>query len=155
MDAADNMFYLPSAIQLTRVAVRLLLAAILGGVLGFERQRRGKAAGLRTHMLVAVGTALFTIAPIQAGMSIADVSRVLQGIAAGVGFIGAGAILKRTDQEEIKGLTTAASIWLTAAVGAAVGLGSLWVPVLGAVFAFAILSTLRYMELRIDPDRRE
>ena len=155
MDTADNMFYLPSAIEVARVAVRLLLAAILGGVLGFERQRRGKAAGLRTHMLVAVGTALFTIAPIQAGMSIADVGRVLQGIAAGVGFIGAGAILKRTDQDEIKGLTTAASIWLTAAVGAAVGLGSLWVPVLGAVFAFAILSTLRYMELRIDPDRRE
>ena len=155
MDTADNMFYFPSAIEVARVAVRLLLAAILGGVLGFERQRRGKAAGLRTHMLVAVGTALFTIAPIQAGMSIADVSRVLQGIAAGVGFIGAGAILKRTDQDEIKGLTTAASIWLTAAVGAAVGLGSLWVPVLGAVFAFAILSTLRYMELRIDPDRRE
>lgn len=155
MDTADNMFYLPSAIEVARVAVRLLLAAILGGVLGFERQRRGKAAGLRTHMLVAVGTALFTIAPIQAGMSIADVSRILQGIAAGVGFIGAGAILKRTDQEEIKGLTTAAGIWLTAAVGAAVGLGSLWVPVLGALFALAILSTLRYIELRIDPDRTD
>ena len=155
MDTADNMFYLPSAIEVARVAVRLLLAAILGGVLGFERQRRGKAAGLRTHMLVAVGTALFTIAPIQAGMSIADVSRILQGIAAGVGFIGAGAILKRTDQEEIKGLTTAAGIWLTAAVGAAVGLGGLWVPVLGALFALAILSTLRYIELRIDPDRTD
>jgi putative Mg2+ transporter-C (MgtC) family protein len=142
----EDVFDIPSSVQLVRVSVRLLVAAVLGGILGLERRRKGKAAGLRTHMLVAVGTALFTIAPLEAGMSLADISRVFQGIATGVGFIGAGTILKLADQEQIKGLTTAASIWLTAAIGAAAGAGSLWLPILGAAFAFIILSVLGYTE---------
>jgi putative Mg2+ transporter-C (MgtC) family protein len=153
MDATSNLFGFPSILELARVAVRLLAAAILGGILGFERERKGKAAGLRTHMLVALGTALLTIAPQQAGMSIGDLSRVLQGIATGVGFIGAGTILKLTDQEQIKGLTSAATIWLTAGIGIAVGLGSLWMPVLAAIFALAILAALGILESKIDTDR--
>ena len=152
MDSLSNIFEIPSSVQVLRVTMRLFVAALLGGVLGFERERKGKAAGLRTHMLVALGTALFTIAPLEAGMTIADLSRVLQGIATGVGFIGAGTILKLTEQEEIKGLTTAASIWLTAAIGMAVGAGSLWLPILGAIFALIILSTLGYIEKKIEPD---
>jgi putative Mg2+ transporter-C (MgtC) family protein len=150
MDAWGNLLDLPDTAQFTRVAIRLLVAVILGGILGFERQRKGKAAGLRTHMLVALGTALFTVAPIEAGMTISDLSRVLQGIATGVGFIGAGTILKLRDQEEIKGLTTAASVWLTAAIGTAAGAGSLWLPVLGTAFAFVILSALGYLEERAE-----
>ena len=73
-------------------------------------------------MLVALGAAMFVIVPQQAGMSIADMSRVLQGIIAGIGFLGAGAIIKLSDKEEIKGVTTAASIWATAAIGIAAGL---------------------------------
>jgi putative Mg2+ transporter-C (MgtC) family protein len=148
MDTINELFDIPNTAQVLRITIRLIVATLLGGVVGFERQRKGKAAGMRTHMLVALGTALFTIAPAEAGMSIADLSRVFQGIAAGIGFIGAGTILKLAEQEQIKGLTTAASIWLTAAIGIAVAAGSLWLPVLATIFAVIILSTLGYLESR-------
>lgn len=114
---------LNDAAEITRVSVRLLMAAILGGILGFERESRGKAAGIRTHMLVAIGAALFVLIPQQAGISDAELSRVVQGVIAGIGFLGAGAILKGDDEKHLKGLTTAAGIWLTAAIGVAAGLG--------------------------------
>ncbi len=122
--------------------VRLLLAALLGGLVGFQRERRGKAAGLRTHMLVALGAAFFVLIPAQAGMPLADLSRVLQGIITGVGFLGAGTILKRQASEEIEGLTTAAGLWLTAAVGSAAGMGRETSAVLGTVLALIVLSLL-------------
>jgi putative Mg2+ transporter-C (MgtC) family protein len=109
--------------QITRVLLRLALAALLGGVLGYERQSQGKAAGIRTHMLVAMGAALFVLVPQQGGMEIADLSRVIQGVVAGVGFLGAGAILKLRDEEQVVGLTTAAGVFMTAAIGVACGLG--------------------------------
>jgi putative Mg2+ transporter-C (MgtC) family protein len=143
---------LPDLAQAARVAVRLVLAALLGGLLGLERQRRGKAAGLRTHMLVALGSALFVIAPLEAGAGAADLTRVIQGIATGIGFVGAGSILKQTEQGEVKGLTTAAGIWLTAAVGIAVGLGRLWLPVLGVLLSWLILSALGRYEARLESD---
>jgi len=99
--------------QITRVTLRLLVAAALGGLLGYEREQHGKSAGVRTHMLVAIGAALFVIIPQQAGASNADLSRVLQGLIAGVGFLGAGAIISGTRQVETQGLTTAAGIWVT------------------------------------------
>src|SRR5688572_12565623 len=139
----ELLFDVPDWAQMIRVTVRLLFAVMLGGLIGFERQRERKAAGLRTHMLVCLGAALFTLAPLEAGMSIADLSRVYQGIATGIGFIGAGTILKLTKEHEIVGLTTAASIWLTAAVGMAVGSGRLWLPILGAALAYIVLSMLR------------
>jgi putative Mg2+ transporter-C (MgtC) family protein len=83
-------------------------------------------------------------------MSVTELSRVLQGIAAGIGFIGAGTILKIAEQEQIKGLTTAASIWLTAAIGIAVGIGRLWLPVLATFFAVIILAVLGYVESRLE-----
>jgi putative Mg2+ transporter-C (MgtC) family protein len=122
--------------------VRVLVAAALGGILGAERERAGKAAGLRTHMLVALGSALFVLFPAEAGMNLGDLSRVIQGVATGIGFIGAGTILKRAETEDIQGLTTAASIWLTAAIGLAVGAGQLWLPVICAVTAWFILFVL-------------
>jgi putative Mg2+ transporter-C (MgtC) family protein len=97
-------------------------------------------------MLVALGAALFTIAPLEAGMSFESLSRVFQGIAAGVGFLGAGTILKGREEQKIQGLTTAAGIWLTAAVGIAVGVGQLWIPALGVILALIILSVLVYLE---------
>jgi len=138
----DDLFHLPDMNQLVRVLVRVVVAAALGGFLGAERERAGKAAGLRTHMLVALGAALFVLFPAEAGMSIGDLSRVIQGVATGIGFIGAGTILKREESEDIQGLTTAASIWLTAAIGMAVGAGQLWLPILGAVGAWVILFVL-------------
>ncbi|MBC7968105.1 MAG: MgtC/SapB family protein [Fuerstia sp.] len=139
------------------MTVRLLLAAILGGMLGYDRERAGKAAGLRTHMLVSLGAALFVLIPQQAGLSKADLSRVIQGIVAGVGFLGAGAIVKDSRGGEIQGLTTAAGIWLTAAIGIAAGLGREASAVLGAVLAVVILSALARISHRIEklqPERR-
>lgn len=133
---------LPDAAGVTRITVRLLLAATLGGVLGFEREQKGKAAGLRTHMLVALGAALFVLIPQQAGVSDADLTRVLQGLVAGVGFLGAGTIIKGNSDEAIKGLTTAAGIWLTAAIGVAAGLGREATAVLSTLLAVGILATV-------------
>ena len=117
MDALrSELFDLPDLAQFVRVFVRLTTAVVLGGLLGYEREREGKAAGFRTHMLVALGSALFTVGPLEAGMLTGDLSRVFQGIITGIGFIGAGTILKRTNEQEIQGLTTAANLWLTAAV---------------------------------------
>ena len=139
---AEDFSDLPDAGEAIRMTVRLLLAAILGGMLGYDRERAGKAAGLRTHMLVSLGSALFVLIPQQAGLSDSDLSRVIQGIVAGVGFLGAGAIVKDNRVGEIQGLTTAAGIWLTAAIGIAAGLGREASAVLGAVLAFVILSAL-------------
>lgn len=128
--------------DITRVCVRLFVATVLGAVLGFERESVGAPAGLRTHMLVSLGSALFILVPLQAGMSLEDMSRVLQGVTAGIGFLGAGAIIK-LQNEGIKGLTTAASIWLTAAVGVAAGMGLEATAILSAMFGLVILSLLR------------
>jgi putative Mg2+ transporter-C (MgtC) family protein len=148
-----ELFDLPDVTQFVRVVVRLTAAVLLGGLLGYEREREGKAAGFRTHMLVALGAALFTVGPLEAGMSAGDLSRVFQGIVTGIGFIGAGTILERADEQEIQGLTTAANLWFTAAVGMAVGLGHLWLPILGVVFALIILTVLGVAERGIRRER--
>jgi putative Mg2+ transporter-C (MgtC) family protein len=135
--------------EITRVCVRLLVAMVLGGLLGYERELRGTAAGLRTHMLVAVGAALFVLVPLQAGTQLADLSRVLQGVIAGIGFLGAGAIIKLGEQQ-VRGVTTAASIWATAAIGIAAGMGREATAILSTVFALIILAAIR----RVAPDKR-
>ncbi|MEO6743683.1 MAG: MgtC/SapB family protein [Caldimonas sp.] len=136
---------LPDVSQVTRIVLRLVIAAALGGLLGYERERQGKAAGVRTHMLVALGAALFVLVPQQAGVSSADMTRVIQGVVAGIGFLGAGAIIKGSAEESVKGLTTAAGIWLTAAIGIACGLGRESTAVLSALLAFAILALVPHL----------
>jgi len=126
--------------QITRLLVRLLLAAVLGGVLGYEREKKGKAAGVRTHMLVAMGAALFVLVPQQGGMQLGDMSRVIQGVIAGIGFLGAGAIIKSDSEENVQGLTTAAGVWMTAAIGVACGLGRESTALLGTLLALAVLA---------------
>ena len=133
---------LPGTVAVTQLVLRTVLAAALGGVLGYQRERQGKEAGLRTHMLVALGSAFFVLIPLQAGMSIGDLSRVLQGLIAGIGFLLAGTILKREAKGQIDGLTTAAGLWLTAAVGVAAGLGREASAVLGTGLALIILALL-------------
>ena len=125
--------------QITRIVIRLLLAAVLGGILGYERENQGKAAGVRTHMLVAMGAALFVLVPQQAGMTLPDMSRVIQGVVAGIGFLGAGAIIKNRNEDDIQGLTTAAGVWMTAAIGIACGLGRESTAVLSTVMALIVL----------------
>ncbi len=133
---------LPDVAQTTRMLVRLLMAALLGGLLGWERENKGQAAGVRTHMLVAMGAALFVVVPAQIDMGSEDLSRVIQGIVAGVGFLCAGTILKSDNQGDVKGLTTAAGLWLTAAVGVAAGLGREATAVLATLLALAILALM-------------
>jgi putative Mg2+ transporter-C (MgtC) family protein len=128
--------------------VRLAVAAIVGGALGFERHLHGRWAGLRTHMTVALAAAVFVMG-IDSPPSSAETARVIQGIAAGVGFLGAGTILKLSDRLEIKGLTTASSIWLTAALGTVVGLGRYSVAVAATVVGLLILSVLRPLDKRM------
>ena len=130
----------------TRIVVRLLVAGVLGGILGWEREHAGKAAGVRTHMLVAMGAALFVLVSQQIGIEAPDMSRVVQGIVAGVGFLGAGTILKGSGEEKVHGLTTAAGIWLTAAIGTAAGLGLETAAGLSAVLALAVLGALPLLQ---------
>jgi len=126
--------------ELTRITLRLTIAAVLGGLLGFEREQRGKSAGIKTHMLVCMGAALFVLIPQQAGIITDDeLSRVMQGVIAGIGFLGAGAILKGEHEKDAKGLTTAAGIWLTAAIGVAAGLGREASAILCTFFALGVL----------------
>jgi putative Mg2+ transporter-C (MgtC) family protein len=141
--------------QLTRIVLRLLLAALLGGALGYERERSGKAAGLRTHMLVAIGAALFVLVPQQAGMVVGDLSRVIQGIVTGVGFLGAGAIIKHASEQSVQGLTTAAGVWMTAAIGIACGLGRETTAVLSTVLALAVLTAVPHLVGKDDDARAQ
>lgn len=136
----------PDLHHFVRVCIRLVIAVVLGGVIGFQRQLEHKAAGLRTHMLVALGAALFAVVPLEAGMTVAELSRVIQGVAAGIGFLGAGTIIKLSEQQEVRGLTSAAAIWLTAAVGMSVGAGRLWPGILAAVLAWVILAALQAVD---------
>lgn len=129
--------------QLTRVLIRLIAAMLLGGAVGVQRESTRKPAGLRTHVLVSVATAAFIIACSASGMSSDGISRVIQGIVTGIGFIGAGTILKLSQEHAIKGLTTAASVWMTAAIGVIVGLGGLGIALMVTVLALTILSLAR------------
>jgi len=140
---------LPDARQFARIVIRLLVAMLLGAIVGIQREQTGKPAGLRTHMLVALGATLFVLAPVEAGMTADDLSRVIQGLAAGIGFLGAGAILKLSKEREIQGLTTAAGIWMTAAMGVAVGLGRIGMALLSVLLTWFILAAVGRIEYRI------
>ncbi len=148
----------PDIAQVVRILVRLLLALALGCVLGYERESQGKAAGVRTHMLVAMGSALFVMLPQQMGVGPADLSRVVQGLVAGVGFLCAGTILKSEARgaEHVRGLTTAAGLWLTAAIGLACGLGREVTALIATALAlvvFALVPRLLPGDSRDDGDK--
>lgn len=142
---------LPTLVEFTRVVLRLLLAALLGGLLGIERESKGKAAGVRTHMLVSMGAALFVLLATQGGMELTELSRVMQGVIAGIGFLGAGTILKGEDESKVQGLTTAAGIWLTAAIGVAAGLGRESTAVLSTLLALGVMSLVPALVKNVDP----
>ena len=133
---------LPDTQQLVRVIIRLIAAVLLGSIIGYERERAGKAAGLRTHILVTLGTCVFVVACSGYGMSSDGLSRVIQGIVTGIGFLGAGTILKLNEERDIQGLTTAAGVWMTAAIGVTVGLGELGLALLGAILTVIVLTAL-------------
>jgi putative Mg2+ transporter-C (MgtC) family protein len=117
------------------MVLRLLLAVVLGGVIGYQREKAGKPAGLRTHALIAMGAALFTIAGTLAFSN--DSGRVAAGVVAGVGFLGGGAILHR--HRNVEGLTTAATMWVAAAIGLAAGAGLYIVAPVTAIVTLIVL----------------
>ena len=134
--------------QIERVLLRLISATLLGAIIGFEREKAGKPAGLRTHILVCLGTAIVVLACAGGGMDSAGLSRVIQGIVTGIGFIGAGSILKLDEERDIQGLTTAAGIWMTAAIGIACGLGTLGLALIATAITLIVLGVLRVIEAR-------
>ena len=136
------------------VLVRVFAAVLLGAVVGIERERAGKPSGLRTHMLVSLGTAVVVMACAGTGMSLDGQSRVIQGMVTGIGFVGAGTILKLNEQREIHGLTTAAGLWMTAAIGVAVGLGVLGLAVIGTVVTVLVLFLEHFIHARRNMQNR-
>ena len=136
----------------TEVATRLVVATLIGSGIGLDREIRHKPAGLKTHALVALGSALITV--IGASMTglenpdMATISRIIQGIIAGVGFLGGGAILK-SDHEMVQGLTTAASIWLCASLGIACGAGQFGAALIALAIALIILVFGNALEKRL------
>jgi putative Mg2+ transporter-C (MgtC) family protein len=139
--------------QLVRIVVRLLVALVIGASIGIQRQLSGHVAGLRTHMLISVGTTLFVLACLDLGHD--AMSRVIQGIATGVGFLGTGAILKLEQQREIYGLTTAAGIWLTAGASVCAATGHYITALLAVVLAWCVLALLVRFEERLAHPRHD
>jgi putative Mg2+ transporter-C (MgtC) family protein len=133
------------------VFLMLGLAALCGGAIGIERELKARWAGLRTHIMVSLGAAVFVLAGIEAARNTpAELTRVIQGIATGVGFIGAGTIIKLTDRIEVRGLTTASSIWAAAAIGVAAGMGMYFLAICGTGFCLVVLQGLRKLELVLE-----
>ena len=120
--------------------LRFLLAVALGAGIGYQRERAGKAAGMRTIILVSAGAALFTLVSVYGfDAEGVDISRVAAGVVVGVGFIGAGVIFRGRQEEEVAGLTTAATIWVAAAIGLAAGAGMYLLSVIAAAVILIIL----------------
>lgn len=135
------------------ITFRLCIALIIGAIIGLERQIRHKPAGLRTHMLVSLGAALFVLIPLQISTAQEGrdaISRVIQGVAAGIGFLGAGEILRESQSvstlAQVRGLTSAAAIWVCAALGIAAGCGLWQMGLIGAVLSLLVLSLFKRLE---------
>lgn len=138
------------------IALRLLIALVIGGLIGLERSYHGRPAGFRTHALVCLSTALLMLVTVYEtrwfpamtqGRTVLDPTRLAQGIMTGIGFLGAGTILK--EGLSVRGLTTAASIWITAAIGILVGVGFYFPAVVATGLTFVTLSLFRWIEDRI------
>ena len=141
--------HVPDAQQLLRVTSRLIAAVVLGAVVGIERERESKPAGVRTHALVTLAATIFTLIPIEIGMPTQDLSRVVQGVATGIGFIGAGVIIKLHAQRHVIGLTTAATLWGATAIGVAVGLGEVILSAVAVALIWIVLDVFTRLDVWI------
>jgi putative Mg2+ transporter-C (MgtC) family protein len=146
--------------SIAEVTIRLFIAMVVGGLIGFDRERQDKPAGLRTHMLVSLGAATFTMLGFEVGAHLSprtgegfDPTRVLQGVVGGIGFLGAGAIIKSGGH--VSGVTTAASVWVAGALGAAAGVGAYVLAGIATVMAFAILTVLAKLDNKIPRQQTE
>jgi putative Mg2+ transporter-C (MgtC) family protein len=146
------------AVPLTDMEIvrRLLLAAVIGGLLGIEREVRHKSAGFRTNILIGMGSAVFTMMSIAISADRGDPGRIAAQIVTGMGFLGAGAILRT--RNGVHGLTTAATVWVNAALGIAAGAGEYHLAAIGGLITLAVLFVLhpieRGIEKRVQRDRR-
>ncbi|MBI4784712.1 MAG: MgtC/SapB family protein [Oscillatoriophycideae cyanobacterium NC_groundwater_1537_Pr4_S-0.65um_50_18] len=140
------------------ILARLSLAIFVGGLVGLERQIGRKPAGLRTHMLVSLGSALFVMTGLQFGQnSLDNTTRIIQGIVSGIGFLGAGEIFAKSrrtpDEIKIQGLTSAAAIWVSASLGVAAGCGLWFMALTGAIATTLVLHVIKYAEKRLDREK--
>ncbi|HVJ20220.1 MAG TPA: MgtC/SapB family protein [Polyangiaceae bacterium] len=156
MNLADALKLLGDALPDVGTLARLLVAALIGGVLGFDRERKDKPAGLRTHMLVSLGSATFVLLGFEMsaefsehGQPALDPTRVLQGVVGGIGFLGAGSIIQARGQ--VSGVTTAASVWMAGALGSAAGMGAHAIALAATLLAVLVLTALRRLELSLRP----
>lgn len=133
--AFDLLTLMPMEAQMI---FKLLLAAFLGAIIGYEREARNRPAGLRTHMLVAMGAAVFSMISFYAFPADADSGRMASYVVVGIGFIGAGTVIQL--KNKVVGLTTAASLWLTAAIGVSVAIGYYFLAASAAAIGFVVLS---------------
>ncbi|HWA19791.1 MAG TPA: MgtC/SapB family protein [Devosia sp.] len=136
------------------ILLRLVIAALLGGAIGFEREAQNGAAGLRTHMLVATAAALFTMlafeiyrTALDGGSNNPDPVRAIEAVTAGIAFLGAGAIFRQRDS--VQGLTTGAGMWLAGAIGVCVALGYYLIALAASIFAIIVLAALRAFAHRV------
>jgi putative Mg2+ transporter-C (MgtC) family protein len=138
------------------IVFRIVAALVAGGLIGLERSHRGRPAGFRTHALVCLASSLLMLVTVYethwipkggAATVVLDPTRMAQGIMTGIGFVGAGAIIK--EGFTVRGLTTAASIWITAAIGILTGIGFYFAALVGTVLALGTLSTFRWIEVRL------
>ena len=136
--------------HLLRVFVRLFAAILLGGLIGLQRVATRKPSGLRAHSLACVGTTVVLLSCSATGFSLDGTSRAVQGIMIGVGFIGAGSILKLSEDHLVSGLTASTRIWTTAAVGIAIGLGQLGIALITTVLVILVLAVFRVFEQGIE-----
>ncbi len=129
-----------------RILLQLFLAVVLGGFVGYEREHFGKAAGVRTNALVALGATLFTILSRQGFLGLntpnLDPARIASQIVVGVGFLGAGVIIFQPDEHRVRGLTTAATLWVVASIGMAIGAGFYATAIFSAILVFVVLDLL-------------
>jgi putative Mg2+ transporter-C (MgtC) family protein len=148
----DQMFVIRDIDYIT--IGRVFLAFVLGGLVGFERERTQRPAGLRTHMLVAAGAACFTVASIYGFQGLganSDPARLAAQIITGIGFLGAGAIFRTGDT--VKGLTTASSIWITASIGILIGAGMIYLAIFTTAMTWFVLYVLKGLEIRLERKR--
>jgi putative Mg2+ transporter-C (MgtC) family protein len=141
---------IPDGQHLVVIFIRLLSATLLGAAIGYEREKAGKPAGLRTHILVTAGTTVFILGCLGAGFHTNSdgISRVIQGIITGIGFVGAGSIMKRETEKNIQGITTSAGIWMTAAIGITIGLGGLGLGIIATLLTLVVLRVTHWFERR-------
>src|SRR5829696_4645353 len=137
---------IPDGRQFAVILIRLFAATLMGAAIGYERETAGKAAGLRTHILVTAGTTVFVLGCLGSGFRDDAISRVIQGIVTGIGFVGAGSILKREAEQHIQGVTTSAGIWMAAAIGVTIGLGGLGLALMATALSLVVLRVTVWFE---------